>query len=159
MGVPAHDERDQKAASLLSYPSIEVVHDNKLINSGKYTSLTIKQGASLIVQDLKLQNMLSPKTCYKIRDWLVSRQRYWGVPIPIIYCNTCGVVPDHNIPVLLPSRHEKEAWLHTSCPICKSPALREKDTLDTFVDSSWYYLRYPDSKNESEIFDTKTTNN
>ena len=138
-----------------------------MVNSDKFDGLTSEQGRNEVVKYLESINCGRLKTNYRLRDWLVSRQRYWGAPIPIIYCPECGEVLDENLPVELPrdvnftpdgtsplAKHEK--FLHdVKCPKCGRPATRETDTLDTFVCSSWYFLRYPDSKNSDKPFDTE----
>ncbi len=181
MGVPAHDERDYqfakkhnieikrviKAADSSVDDSLPYCEYGVMVNSGKFDGLTSEQGRNEVVKYLESINCGRLKTNYRLRDWLVSRQRYWGAPIPIIYCPECGEVLDENLPVELPrdvnftpdgtsplAKHEK--FLHdVKCPKCGRPATRETDTLDTFVCSSWYFLRYPDSKNSDKPFDTE----
>ncbi len=181
MGVPAHDERDYqfakkhnieikrviKAADSSVDDSLPYCEYGVMVNSGKFDGLTSEQGRNEVVKYLEAINCGRLKTNYRLRDWLVSRQRYWGAPIPIIYCPECGEVLDENLPVELPrdvnftpdgtsplAKHEK--FLHdVKCPKCGRPATRETDTLDTFVCSSWYFLRYPDSKNSDKPFDTE----
>lgn len=147
MGVPAHDDRDNLVAKERNFTSIQVLDKDHLINSGEFTGLTSSDAINIISKKLSCKVISN----YRMKDWLVSRQRYWGVPIPIIHCNKCGPVLEPNLPLVLPPIEEKLSWLHTTCPSCGGPGLRESDTLDTFVDSSWYYLRYIDSKNSSEI--------
>ena len=128
-----------------------------LINSGEYDGITSSEAREKIVADLDKQGIAKEETNYRLRDWLISRQRYWGPPIPVIYCDKCGVqpVPEEDLPVLLPENvHflptgqsplvQDENFVNTKCPKCDGPARRETDTMDTFVDSSWYFLRYPD---------------
>lgn len=137
-----------------------------VINSENYNGLTTEEMKRAIIADLSANDRGGAKTQYKLRDWLVSRQRYWGAPIPIIYCDDCGeqVVPEEDLPVRLPEdaafmptggspleRHSD--FKHAACPSCGKDATRETDTLDTFVDSSWYFLRYTDPQNESQPFD------
>lgn len=177
MAVPAHDERDFEFAKKYQLPMIQVI-DNKegtaelpyvedgiLINSNQFNGLTVEQAKKAIVKELEKTNSGKETISYKLKDWLVSRQRYWGAPIPMINCPDCGLVPvpEKDLPVLLPYDVEftpdgesplkkcKE-FMHCTCPKCGKDALREPDTLDTFVCSSWYYLRYPDAKNEKEAF-------
>ena len=133
----------------------EIFLDND--DSVPLTSDEIKRLAELSKSEL-----VTKKTHFKLRDWLVSRQRYWGTPIPLLHCDACGVVPvpEIDLPVLLPPRigNEKLSDQFCPCPKCNKPARRERDTLDTFVDSSWYFLRYPDPHNETQIFDPVLVN-
>ncbi len=181
MGVPAHDERDYKFAQKHGLAIKRVIRaangENDdlpfcdygiMTNSGIFDGMTSEEGKRAVVEQLAARNKGELKTNYRLRDWLVSRQRYWGAPIPIIYCPHCGEVLDKNLPVKLPydvnfspdgtsplAKHEK--FIHdVKCPKCGAAAVREADTLDTFVCSSWYYLRYPDSKNADKPFDTET---
>jgi leucyl-tRNA synthetase len=123
------------------------------------------------VEYAEKQNFGKARVQYRLRDWLISRQRYWGAPIPVIYCPNCGTVPvpDKDLPVQLPEDVEfsgrggsplaqLESWVNVPCPTCGTPAKRETDTMDTFIDSSWYFLRYPDAKNEQQVFDSAKTN-
>jgi leucyl-tRNA synthetase len=132
------------------------VGEGKLINSGKYTGMSSTEAMEKIVTDLDKKGISTEQTQYKLRDWLISRQRYWGTPIPAIYCNKCGIVmvPEDQLPVILPENVQfeptgqspliqDESFVNTKCPKCGGPAKRETDTMDTFVDSSWYFLRYP----------------
>lgn len=180
MGVPAHDERDYLFAKKHNIDIRRVIKsadgsDDSLpyceygvmVNSDKFDGMSSEKGREEVVKYLESINCGRLKTNYRLRDWLVSRQRYWGAPIPIIYCPECGEVLDENLPVKLPhdvnftpdgtsplAKHEK--FVHdVRCPKCGRPARRETDTLDTFVCSSWYYLRYPDSKNADKPFDTE----
>jgi leucyl-tRNA synthetase len=178
MGVPAHDERDfefAKRFGLNIRPVVEpaeyeapvdqafVGHSEHehLVNSGMFTGLPVKEGAEAIVRWLEGEDKGRPAVSYRLRDWLVSRQRYWGAPIPIVYCDQCGMVPvaEDQLPVLLPDVTDytprgksplaaSEEFVNTRCPSCRGPALRETDTMDTFVDSSWYFLRYCDPDND-----------
>uniref|UniRef100_UPI0028ECDA6C leucine--tRNA ligase n=1 Tax=uncultured Clostridium sp. TaxID=59620 RepID=UPI0028ECDA6C len=184
MAVPAHDERDFAFASKFNLP-IERVITNKqgdepelpfcehgiLVNSGKFDSLTTDEAKKAIVTELEKDELGQMKVNFRLRDWLVSRQRYWGAPIPVIYCDECGIVPvpEKDLPVELPYNVEFtpdgksplgkcEEFVNTTCPHCGKPAKREADTLDTFVCSSWYYLRYPDNKNTDAPFDPELIN-
>ena len=181
MGVPSHDARDYKFAQKHNLGINRVIKgatadvDDSLpfcdygvmCNSGKFNGLTSEQGRVAVVEELATMGKGELKTNYRLRDWLVSRQRYWGAPIPVIHCPHCGEVLDENLPVKLPydvefrpdgtsplAKHQK--FVHdVVCPKCGAPATRDADTLDTFVCSSWYYLRYPDAHNDSEPFNTE----
>lgn len=178
MGVPAHDERDYEFAKKRRIEIIQVISENentklpyteqkgKLINSDKFDGVEAKKAKSEITKYLEEQKIGSSKVQYKLKDWLVSRQRYWGSPIPIIHCDNCGdvLVPKDELPVELPYNVEFtpdgesplakcEEFVHTTCPKCGKPAKREVDTLDTFVCSSWYYLRYPFNKEKDVAFE------
>ena len=176
MAVPAHDERDNEFAKKYKLPIIEVVEPinnkkeimftayGKLINSGEFTGLTSEEAKTKIIALLSKEEKATKKINYKLRDWLISRQRYWGSPIPIVYCDKCGEVPvpEKDLPVVLPEevnmkstgesplKYEKDFY-DTTCPKCGGKATRETDTMDTFVCSSWYYLRYADPKNDREF--------
>lgn len=160
MAVPAHDERDMEFAEKYSLPVRVVVdEEGKLVFSGQYNGLAWQEAKNKLGIDfgkLKVQ--------YKLRDWLVSRQRYWGAPIPIVYCNICGEqpVPESELPVLLPTDVDfkptgespiarSKSFHNAKCPKCGKEAARDSDTMDTFVDSSWYYFRYTDPHNEKEF--------
>lgn len=136
--------------------------DGVLVNSEKYSGLTSEQAREEMAEWLEKEKIGKKKINYKLRDWLVSRQRYWGAPIPIIYCDKCGEVPDENLPVKLPTDVDfkptgesplkySEEFQNVKCPKCGGKARRESDTMDTFVCSSWYYFRYADPKNEKEF--------
>ena len=173
MAVPAHDERDFEFARKFGLPIRRVVarpgeegvnvgeayvahaDDEVLVNSGQYTGLPADEGGRRIVADLEAQGRGKASVTYRLRDWLISRQRYWGTPIPIIYCDTHGAVPvpEEDLPVRLPDNVDyagsgvnpltrDEAFLNVPCPIGGEPARRETDTMDTFMDSSWYWYRY-----------------
>ena len=133
--------------------------------------MTSEQARTEIVKKLQKENKAEFKVNYRLRDWLVSRQRYWGAPIPIIHCDSCGIVPvpEEDLPVELPYDVEFtpdgesplkkcEAFMNTTCPRCGKPAKRDPDTLDTFVCSSWYFLRYPDNRNDKEAFNREWIN-
>lgn len=175
MAVPAHDERDFEFAEKFNLPiervieggdSLPYTEHGKMINSEEFNGLTTDEGKVKVVEKLQLKGLGSFKVNYRLRDWLVSRQRYWGAPIPIVYCDKCGTVPvpEKDLPVKLPYDVEfspdgkspllkSEEFMNTTCPICGGKARREADTLDTFVCSSWYYLRYIDNKNSEKAFD------
>lgn len=178
MGVPAHDDRDYEFAKKRGIEIIQVISNDgntelpytdlkgKLTNSDKFDGIEAKKAKSEITKYLEEENIGSSKIQYKLKDWLVSRQRYWGSPIPIIHCDSCGdvLVPKDKLPVELPYNVEFtpdgesplakcEEFVHTKCPKCGKPAKREVDTLDTFVCSSWYYLRYPFNKEKDVPFE------
>ena len=188
MAVPGHDQRDYDFAKKYEIEIIQVISDkNKessieneayvgegiLINSGEFDNLdSHKEGSKKIIQFLEKNNIGTSKTTFRLRDWLISRQRYWGCPIPLINCNKCGMVPEkeENLPVLLPDIDDykntnesplakSDEFINTNCPECGSKAIRETDTMDTFVDSSWYFLRFVDPKNENNPFDAEKVNN
>jgi leucyl-tRNA synthetase len=142
-----------------------------LINSGPFTGMTSTDAKEAIVKYAEEQRFGKLRIQYRLRDWLISRQRYWGAPIPVIHCPHCGIVPvpDQDLPVELPEEIELsgrggsplsqlESWVNVPCPTCSTPAQRETDTMDTFIDSSWYFLRYPDAQNEQQVFDPSKTN-
>ena len=183
MGVPAHDDRDFVFAQKYDIPVIRVItgepgkddlpycEDGKLIGSLEFDGLTSEEARKAIINKLTVMNKGAFKINYRLRDWLVSRQRYWGAPIPVVYCDKCGTVPVpiKDLPVELPYDVEftpdgesplkkSKEFMETTCPICGGKATRESDTLDTFVCSSWYYLRYPDSKNSKKPFDPEIIN-
>ena len=139
-----------------------------MINSGKYDGMVNTDAINQIIADLEEKGLGKRTVNYKLRDWLISRQRYWGCPIPMIKCEKCGWVPEkeENLPILLPTDVEftgkgdsplttSKTFRNTTCPCCGGPAEREIDTMDTFLDSSWYFLRYCDAKNSEEPFDKK----
>ncbi len=188
MAVPAHDERDFEFAAKFKLPIRKVIlapgtkpedelkeaytEVGKLINSGSFNGLKSDDGIDKISEFVEKNNFGKRKVNYRLRDWLISRQRYWGTPIPIIHCPKCGEVPveEKDLPVKLPYDVEfkpgGESPLTTSkefydvkCPKCGSDAHRDPDTMDTFVDSSWYYFRYLNPKFEDKIFDTNLTDN
>lgn len=173
MGVPAHDERDGDFAKKFDLEIIEVIDDDdKMINSGEFDAMSKEEAFDKIIDKLEKMGKGKKTINYRLRDWLISRQRYWGCPIPVVYCEHCGIVPEkeENLPILLPTDVEftgkgesplttSETFVNCTCPKCGSPAKREVDTMDTFVDSSWYYMRYVDNKNEEKIFDSEVVNN
>jgi leucyl-tRNA synthetase len=143
-----------------------------LVNSGQFSGMSVADGKRAIVAELAAKHAASPVVNYRLHDWCISRQRYWGPPIPIVYCDGCGAVPvpESQLPVVLPyledfrpddsgvsplARHE--AWYHTTCPQCGGPARRETDVSDTFLDSAWYFLRYPSSDRDDVPFDPALT--
>ena len=181
MAVPAHDERDYEFAKKYQLPVKRVINGEEgvedalpfveygiLTNSAEFSGLKSEDAIKAIVGKLGKQGKGELKINYRLRDWLVSRQRYWGAPIPIIHCEDCGAVPvpEKDLPVELPYNVEFkpdgesplakcEEFINVTCPKCGKPARRDPDTLDTFVCSSWYYLRYPDNKNSEEAFNTE----
>ncbi len=166
MGVPAHDERDFDFARRYGLAMAQVVvpsdgatdaplqgafvEDGRLIASGDFSGMSSARGREAMAAGLAAMGAGGESIGYKLRDWLISRQRYWGTPIPIVYCDRCGevAVPDEQLPIVLPPRSRLEDFLETSCPSCGGPARRESDTMDTFFESSWYYLRYLDPHND-----------
>jgi leucyl-tRNA synthetase len=185
MAVPAHDQRDFDFAKVYNLDIIPVVkpqNDNHdfdekayeekgiLINSGDFDGLSSDEAKEKILEFLKAKNLATKKISYKIKDWNVSRQRYWGTPIPMIHCQNCGIVPVpyEDLPVLLPKDvnftghgnplEQSESFVNTTCPKCGAKARRETDTMDTFFDSSWYFLRFTDPKNHKLPFDKDIAN-
>ena len=190
MAVPGHDERDFAFATLYDLPITRVIagpthaadtpldaaytetEGARLVNSARFNGLTVANGKAAIVTELAAHHAALPVVNYRLHDWCISRQRYWGPPIPIVYCEQCGTVPvpESELPVLLPqiddfrpddsgvsplARHEE--WYHTTCPQCHGPARRETDVSDTFLDSAWYFLRYPSSHRDDVPFDETLT--
>ena len=185
MAVPAHDQRDFEFAKKFDLdivpvvdsqnPEIDInnlteafVAEGTMINSGKYTGMNNKEAIEEITKDLEADGLGKAQVNYKLRDWLISRQRYWGCPIPMVYCEECGWVPEkeENLPVKLPTDvvftgkgdsplKTSKTFGETTCPCCGKKAVREFDTMDTFVDSSWYFLRYCDAHNSEKPFDKK----
>ena len=188
MAVPGHDQRDFEFAKKYNLPIKIVIKpedyempedDEKItsayegdgitINSGNFSDMKSKEAAEKIIQHMVKKKIGKKMVQYKLRDWLISRQRYWGTPIPVVYCENCGIVPlaESDLPVKLPEKVEfgkgnplltAKSWLTVKCPKCRAKARRETDTMDTFVNSSWYYLRYTDPKNSKKIFDSKKAN-
>lgn len=187
MGVPAHDQRDLDFARKNSLPVRIVVQpfgqeldpetmtkayeeEGIMVNSGQFNGLPSEEAKERIADHMEQQQIGRRRVNFRLRDWLISRQRYWGAPIPIIYCQGCGMVPvpEKDLPVELPLKVEFKPtgdsplntnpdFLHAACPACGKPARRETDTMDTFVDSSWYFLRYC-SPDAPEVFDRAGTN-
>jgi leucyl-tRNA synthetase len=195
MGVPGHDTRDFAFAKKFNLPIVEVISpDGKesrstkvtereveecfadygiMINSGAYSGLTSEEGIRRLCADLEAKGLGKQQVTYKIRDWLISRQRYWGAPIPIVHCEKDGAVavPEEQLPVLLPDLQDFEptgdgrsplakvdSWVNTKCPKCGGPAKRETDTMDGFACSSWYFLRFADPRNDKAPFDPEKMN-
>ena len=182
MGVPTHDSRDWQFATKYDIPKILVIQpkdkelkledmtdayeeDGIMVNSGKFDGMTNIEAMSAVSDEIERIGAGKRRVNYRLRDWLISRQRYWGAPIPIIYCPNCGevLVPEEDLPVLLPEDVKfdagaksplatSESFLHCKCPKCGADATRETDTMDTFLCSSWYFLRYTDPKNDKAPF-------
>jgi leucyl-tRNA synthetase len=188
MAVPAHDQRDYDFARAFDLEIRQVVaaaddeegadatgpdelflghtENERLVNSGDFTGMSSPEATRAITEWLAKDGRGRFSINYRLRDWLLSRQRYWGCPIPVVYCDGCGIVPipDDQLPVLLPDVEDyapkgksplagAEDWVATECPRCGGPARRETDTMDTFVDSSWYFLRYCDARNDQAAWD------
>lgn len=182
MGVPAHDQRDFDFAKMFKIPIIPVIepedknidvnnlkkafiNEGNMINSGEYNGISNSEFKQKIVEILKEKNIGGATTQFKLKDWCISRQRYWGTPIPMIYCEDCGIIAEkeENLPIKLPEDvkfdgsgnpiETSSTFVNCKCPNCGKDAKRETDTMDTFVDSSWYYMRYTDNKNNDKIFD------
>lgn len=189
MAVPAHDQRDfefarkfnievrvvvsGESAGADSGPNLESAFEQEgtLVNSGRFDGVNNREAGRAITEWLASEGKGKAAISYRLRDWLVSRQRYWGAPIPIIYCDRCGIVPvpEEDLPVLLPDVDDyapkgkspiatNKEFVNTTCPKCGGAATRETDTMDTFVDSSWYFLRYTDRENNREPFDPAIVN-
>jgi leucyl-tRNA synthetase len=181
MAVPAHDQRDFEFAKKYHLPIKQVVvpenethwdlnlgaftGTGELIDSFEFTGMSSEEGGPAIIEKLTSLSMGKKQIHYRLRDWSISRQRYWGAPVPIIYCETCGTVPvpENELPVVLPEDVQFEgvasplksidAFYHTTCPNCRGPAVRETDTFDTFVESSWYYARFACKKQNNAMLD------
>ena len=187
MGVPAHDVRDFKFATEKGLPIKTVVipeggdaeetlteaytDPGVMVNSAHFDGTSSTEGKTKIIEYAEEKGYGKARVQYRLRDWLISRQRYWGCPIPIIHCPSCGQVPvpDTDLPVKLPDNVEFtgkgasplaqiEDWVNVPCPTCGEPAKRETDTMDTFIDSSWYFLRYTDANNPEEVFAKEKVN-
>lgn len=185
MGVPAHDQRDFEFARKYNLPIRVVIQpkgseldpnimneaydgEGLMVNSGQFDGTPNREGISAVIRHLEETGLGSSRINYRLRDWLISRQRYWGAPIPIIYCEKCGVVPvpEKDLPVELPMDvafkptgrsplEEHTDFVHTTCPTCGGAARRETDTMDTFMCSSWYYYRYTSPRDEENAWDPK----
>ncbi|WP_247215585.1 leucine--tRNA ligase [Synechococcus sp. C9] len=187
MGVPAHDERDFAFAQQYHLPITQVIlppgvveitplqqaytEPGILVHSGEFDGLDSLTAKEKITQAAQERGWGEERVQYRLRDWLISRQRYWGVPIPMIHCDHCGVVPvpEADLPVLLPENvtltgrglsplAQLTEWVQVPCPQCGRPARRETDTMDTFIDSSWYFLRFADAQNSQAIFASEKVN-
>ena len=187
MAVPAHDQRDydfakkynleirqviQNPETMIGVDQEAYTEEGELINSKEFDGIkSHSEGNKKVIEYLKSNKLGSSKTTYRLRDWLISRQRYWGCPIPLINCKDCGLVPEsfENLPVILPNIEnylnnegsplaQSQEFVNTVCPKCGKNGIRETDTMDTFVDSSWYYLRFLDPKNEKEPFNSENVN-
>jgi leucyl-tRNA synthetase len=192
MGVPAHDVRDFAFAKQYNLPIQTVITSNSplpmgegqgvresayteagiMVNSGEFDGLDSVTAKTKIVELAEKNQWGTAKITYRLRDWLISRQRYWGCPIPVIHCPSCGIVPvpHADLPIALPEDVELtgrgasplaqlDSWVNVPCPKCSTAAKRETDTMDTFIDSSWYFLRFADAKNDQEIGDRAAINN
>ena len=167
MAVPAHDDRDREFAETYDLPVVRVIDDDeRLVNSAQFDGVPFEDAKRAIVEWLSGQGKGKPAINFRLRDWSFSRQRYWGCPIPVIYCDDCGLVPvpEDQLPVLLPEVEDyrpkgkpplasNAEFMNVPCPKCGGPGRREADTMDTFVDSSWYFLRYTDPRNDEAPFD------
>lgn len=189
MGVPTGDQRDWMFATKYNIPKIitlqpkdhelkleEMDHayedkDGVLVNAGPFTGMEMHKAMKAIIDYMEEKGLGKRRVNYRLRDWLISRQRYWGAPIPIIYCPKCGeqLVPEDQLPVKLPKDVKftagavsplatSDSFVHCTCPKCGGPATRETDTMDTFVCSSWYYIRYTDARNDTQSWDPKKAN-
>ena len=185
MACPAHDQRDLDFAKAMGLPvrivvqtdeedpsisGVAALKEGTMVNSGSLNGLNKDDATDKVLGELEAKGLGNRARNYRLRDWLVSRQRYWGTPIPIVHCDKCGevAVPADQLPLTLPDAKGLDLkpkgqsplaaasdWVNTKCPTCGGPALRDTDTMDTFVDSSWYFLRYPSSTNHKEPFSRK----
>jgi len=175
MAVPAHDERDFEFAQKHGIDIRRVIEggeelpyggDGPMVGSGRFDGTHNREAFDQIVEWLRAEGKGNPSVNYRLRDWLLSRQRYWGCPIPVVHCDACGLVPvpDDQLPVVLPDVEDyapkgrsplaaAEEWVNVDCPSCGGDARRETDTMDTFVDSSWYFMRYCDARNDHAPWD------
>ena len=190
MGVPAHDHRDFAFAQCYDLPIQTVIvsgqklevdrpealnsaytESGSIVNSAQFNGMNSIEAKAEMIKFAEEKGFGKARIQYRLRDWLISRQRYWGAPIPIVHCPSCGIVPvpDEQLPVPLPENIELsgrgasplaqlESWVNVPCPSCGEPAKRETDTMDTFIDSSWYFLRFPDAKNDRQVFDSTQVN-
>ena len=190
MGVPAHDQRDFEFARKYGLPIRVVIRPENgeapdpqtmthafedygvMVNSGEFSGLPSREGIRKVAEKIQEMGLGGPTVTYRLRDWLISRQRYWGAPIPVVHCPRCGIVPvpEDQLPVRLPENVENfkprgrspledvPEFMNTPCPRCGGPARRDPDTMDTFVDSSWYFLRFTDPKNDQAPFDPEVAN-
>ena len=186
MAVPTHDERDFDFAKKYNLPMKVVIENPKnpsdckdaaytepgiMVNSGEFNGIPNEDAKKAMTEKAEKEGFGKATTQYRLRDWLISRQRYWGAPIPIVYCEKCGPqpVPESELPVKLPEDVDfkvvgkspiltSKTFLETTCPVCGGKAVRETDTMDTFICSSWYYMRYADAHNDSAPFDKKQVN-
>ena len=187
MNVPAHDERDFEFAKKFNLPIKQVISEDGtkvdemkepytgvgiMVNSGGFDGMKSDEAKKKMIEWASNNNCGKPRVQYRLRDWLISRQRYWGCPIPVIHCEKCGVVTEkeENLPVVLPTEgveitgeggsplKRMEDWINVKCHKCGGPAKRETDTMDTFICSSWYFLRYPDALNDKEAFAKEKVN-
>ena len=186
MAVPTHDTRDFDFAKKYNLPMKVVIQDPRnpsdckdaaytepgiMVNSGEFNGMKNEDAKKAMTEKAVKEGFGEFKTQYRLRDWLISRQRYWGAPIPVVYCEKCGIqpVPEEQLPVMLPKDVDfsvvgkspiltSKTFLETTCPVCGGKARRETDTMDTFICSSWYYLRYADAKNAHKPFDRELVN-
>lgn len=183
MAVPAHDERDFDFAKKYNLPIVQVIDgegydsakafidEGVLVNSGEFNGINNEEAKKLITKYAEEKGFGYSKVQFRLRDWLISRQRYWGAPIPVVYCEKCGCVPvdEKDLPVKLPTDVDfsvqgkspiltSKTFMDTVCPVCGGPARRESDTMDTFICSSWYYMRYADARDDKEAFNKELVN-
>lgn len=187
MGVPGHDDRDFAFATKFNLPIVEVIakdgksqgklekaylEEGLLVNSGKFDGMPSDKSKAAIIDWAQNNQAGKERIQFRLRDWLISRQRYWGCPIPLVHCEKCGIVPlkEESLPVVLPVEGvnftgeggsplgKMPEWLNVDCPKCGGKGRRETDTMDTFIDSSWYFLRYTDAKNPKEAFSQEKVN-